>query len=389
MSTTTHHDVVIVGGGNAGLSLAGRLHRDGARDVVVVEPEDVHHYRPMLSYVAGGQASLTQLRRPQDEVTPDGVGRVRGRVVRVDADRRLVHLESGGTLHYNDLALCPGSSVDWDAVPGSADAVATGHAATSYLPDSAVRTWEMLAGLTAGRAVFVMDDRHVPCAPVALKPLFLALAHWRATGVREAIDVELLVAGPRLVDLARADSVLHDAAIAQGVRVRYGVVVSGVEAAGRTLTLRDADPTGTASTTNHAPVPYDALYLAPPHRAPDWIATSGLAVEPDGSDGGGPDAGFLLVDPGTLQHPDHPRIWGLGDVAALDALPSGARCASRSRWWRRTSPRAVGARPTSPTTATRSPRWSPGRATSCSPSSTGRARSSRPCPSWTWSAPVR
>jgi len=41
MSGPRRHDVLVIGGGNAGLSLAGRLRRDGCRDVAVVEPRSV------------------------------------------------------------------------------------------------------------------------------------------------------------------------------------------------------------------------------------------------------------------------------------------------------------------------------------------------------------
>ncbi len=34
----TTRSVIVIGGGNAGLSVAGRLHRYGIEDVVVVEP---------------------------------------------------------------------------------------------------------------------------------------------------------------------------------------------------------------------------------------------------------------------------------------------------------------------------------------------------------------
>lgn len=312
MTSRRHHDVVIVGGGNAGLSLAGRLRRDGAKDVVVVEPEPVHHYRPMLSYVAGGQATLGRLRRSQARVTPSGVRWYQDEVVSVDAARSVVHLAGGDEISYGDLAVCPGSQVDWDAIPGSEAAVRTPYAATSYLPDSAVDTWSMLSTLRSGRAVFVLSDRHVPCAPVGLKPLFLALDHWRQTGVRDDIEVELLVEGPRLVDLDRADQRLRAAAASQGVTVRLGATVRSVDAAARTLVVDDLRGTGTGPS---ATVGYDALYLAPPHRAPGWVAASGLAPAQDG--------GFLRVDRFTLRHPDHPRVWGLGDVADLDALPSG------------------------------------------------------------------
>ena len=307
MSGPRRHDVLVLGGGNAGLSLAGRLRRDGCRDVAVVEPRSVHHYRPLLSYVASGTATLADLRRPQDEVVPSGVRRYAGTVVSVDAARSVVLLADGTELGYGDLAVCPGSEVDWDAVPGSREAVATAHAATSYLPEQAEKTWTMLSALRSGRAVFAISDRHVPCAPVGLKPLFAAVDVWRRTGVLDDLDVELLVEGPHLVRHAEADRRLRAAAEASGVRLRLATTVRSVDADGRTLALDG--PQGASS------LAYDALYLAPPHRAYAWIADSGLATDDS--------EGFVAVDPETLQHVAHPRVWGLGDAATVATLPSG------------------------------------------------------------------
>jgi sulfide:quinone oxidoreductase len=67
-----HHEVLVVGGGNAGISLAARLLRDGAEDVALVESEAVHRYRPLLNYVGGGEASMASLERPAARVVPDG-----------------------------------------------------------------------------------------------------------------------------------------------------------------------------------------------------------------------------------------------------------------------------------------------------------------------------
>ena len=50
-----HHELLIIGGGQAGISLAARLLRDGAQDVAVLESEPVHRYRPLLNYVGAGQ----------------------------------------------------------------------------------------------------------------------------------------------------------------------------------------------------------------------------------------------------------------------------------------------------------------------------------------------
>lgn len=307
MSGPRRHDVLVIGGGNAGLSLAGRLRRDGCRDVAVVEPRSVHHYRPLLSYVASGTATLADLRRPQDEVVPSGVRRYVGTVASVDPARSLVVLADGTELGYGDLAVCPGSEIDWDAVPGAREAVATAHAATSYLPEQAEKTWSMLSALRGGRAVFALSDRHVPCAPVGLKPMFAALDLWRRTGVLGDIEVELLAEGPHLVRHAEADRQLRAAAEEYGVRVRLRTAVTSVDAGARTLTA--------AGDGGLEEVGYDALYLAPPHRAYDWIAAGDLAA--------GDSEGFVAVDPETLQHVRHPRVWGLGDAATVGTLPSG------------------------------------------------------------------
>ncbi|MFS0699302.1 NAD(P)/FAD-dependent oxidoreductase [Cellulomonas sp. 179-A 4D5 NHS] len=307
MSPHRHHDVLIVGGGNAGISLAAKLRRDRCRDVAVVDPKQTHEYRPLLSWVAGGFATLDDLRRPQADVIPDGVRWYPDRVVAIEPERSLVRLAGGEEITCTDLVVCPGSQVDWDAVPGAEAAVATPYASTSYLPEHAPDTWTMLSSLTSGRAVFAISDRHVPCAPVGLKPLFLAADHWRTTGVLGDVEIELLVEADRLVDLDRADRELRAAAEDLGVRVRTATTVESVDAASRTLRVRSAG----GSSDLH----YDALYLAPPHRAPGWVAESGL--DAPGSDG------FVAVDPHTLQHVAYPTVWGLGDVATVDALPSG------------------------------------------------------------------
>src|SRR5690242_7394534 len=67
-----HHEVLIVGGGNAGISLAARLLRDGVQDVAVVESQPVHRYRPLLNYVGAGEASMASLEKPAADVVPHG-----------------------------------------------------------------------------------------------------------------------------------------------------------------------------------------------------------------------------------------------------------------------------------------------------------------------------
>ena len=118
--------MLIVGGGNAGISLAARLLRDGAQDVAVVEPEPVHRYRPLLNYVGAGEATMASLEKPAAEVVPDRCRSVRDRVVAVDPSRPSVLTRDGRRIDCSTLIVCPGLEEDWDSTPGLREAYAAG-----------------------------------------------------------------------------------------------------------------------------------------------------------------------------------------------------------------------------------------------------------------------
>ena len=85
MPAQEHHDVLIIGGGNAGISLAARLHRYGVKDVAVAEPKDHHLYQPLFSHIAGGRAKASEAIRSQSSVTPPGVKWIQEGATGIDA----------------------------------------------------------------------------------------------------------------------------------------------------------------------------------------------------------------------------------------------------------------------------------------------------------------
>ena len=106
------YDVLIIGGGNAGISAAARLLKKGVSDVAVIEPKQVHTYKPLLSYVGAGQAPLTEAERTQRSVTPEGCVWLEDSVVSVDPTERSVRCASGMEYGYRDLVLGQGLIAD-------------------------------------------------------------------------------------------------------------------------------------------------------------------------------------------------------------------------------------------------------------------------------------
>src|SRR4051794_6126468 len=97
---STHHEILVVGGGNGGISVAARLRRSGVGDIALVEPREHHLYQPLFSHVAGGTARAGITVRPQREVIPKGVEWVQGRVAAIDPDANAVTLDDGRRLTY-------------------------------------------------------------------------------------------------------------------------------------------------------------------------------------------------------------------------------------------------------------------------------------------------
>ena len=301
-----HHEVLIVGAGNAGISLAARLLRDGARDVAVVESQPVHRYRPLLNYVGAGEATMASLERPAAEVVPDECTWIRDHVVSVDAGGPSVVTREGRKIHCSTLVLCPGLEEDWDCTPGLADSYAAGWAGLTFVVDSAAGVWPALRDLSRGRVVFTVPTEPAPCGATALKPLFMACDHWRRAGVLRDLDVRLVVPGPSPLGVPAADKLLEQTLASYGVQVLREARVTGLAA--RRVTV--ATPEGTVDIDDLA-----YAHVVPHYRAPRWVTESDLA--------GATAAGLVDVDPGTLRHRRHAAVWSLGDVADLGTPPSG------------------------------------------------------------------
>jgi sulfide:quinone oxidoreductase len=301
-----HHDVVIVGGGNAGTSLAARLLREGARDVAVLESESVHRYRPLLNYVGAGEARMSSLERPASSVRPDGCTWIHDEVVDVDVEAPSIGLRSGRRIGCTTLVVATGLEEDWDATPGLADAYEAGWAGSTFVVETAPRVWSALKDLTRGRVVFTVPPEPAPCGSTALKPLFMACDHWRRAGVLQDLDVHLVLPGPTPLGVPRADAILEQTLWSYGVRVLREARVTGLSARRVTIATPEGD-------TELDDVAY--AHVVPHYRAPRWVAESPLA--------GGTAAGLADVDPRTMQHRRHPAVWSLGDVADLGVKPSG------------------------------------------------------------------
>ncbi|WP_314323647.1 FAD/NAD(P)-binding oxidoreductase [Paenarthrobacter ilicis] len=304
------HDVLVIGGGNAGISLAARLKRYGVKDIGLIEPRDQHFYQPLFSHIAGGRASVKEAVRSQRSVIPRGIHWIQDTATDVDAQARTVTLGSGESVSYGNLVVCPGIQFQWEAVPGLAEAVHSPYGTSHYEFELAPKTWSLLSSLDVGTAIFTMPSGPVTCAGASQKPMYLACDHWKQAGVLDSIRVVMVQPYPSVFGVPHVDQELERKMAEYGIELRTNSELVSVDASNRTASIRH-NPTGEVEELQ-----YDVLNAVPPQSAPDWLKGTDLPAAGD-------DGGFVEVDPGTLRHPRYPEVWSLGDAAATTNSKSG------------------------------------------------------------------
>ena len=153
---SSHHKVVIIGGGNAGISVGARLRRERQEDIAIIEPSDTHYYQPLWTLVGGGCAPATETARSQATVMPKGVHWIKERATDIDPNNQTVSLGSGNMIGYDYLVVSPGIQLDWDNIPGLSRTLGKDGVSSNYDYDLASKTWEFLKGFRRGTAVFTM-----------------------------------------------------------------------------------------------------------------------------------------------------------------------------------------------------------------------------------------
>ncbi|OFB36141.1 pyridine nucleotide-disulfide oxidoreductase [Mycolicibacterium sp. (ex Dasyatis americana)] len=317
MSTPVKHEVLIIGGGTAGITVAARLLRKHYTDVAIIEPSDKHYYQPLWTLVGGGQATSAETERAEASVMPRGATWIKSAVTAVDPDANTVTCADGATYGYDVLVVAPGIQLDWHRIEGLTDTLGKDGVSSNYRFDLAPRTWEFIRDTRSGTAVFTMPSGPIKCAGAPQKIAYLACDHWRRQGVLDNIDVHLVVPTPRIFGIPAIADNLDKVIADYGITLHAGSEVRAVDSASRKVTVTSVgnDGAGTDST-----LPYDVLHAVPHQSAPDWIKASPLSTSHVGGDANG----YVDIDKHTMQHVRYPNVFGLGDAGSSPNSKTGA-----------------------------------------------------------------
>lgn len=290
--------IVVLGGGSGGLVAATHLGKALGQDhdVVLVDRRAEHVYMPGLLFLMVGQ------RRPQDLTR--GLARLERRNVRVlqaevegiEPDRQTVRLR-GQTLEYDHLVVSLGMEPAPELIPGLHEAA--DHA---WEMDAALRLHQKLASFEGGRVLIGVPPGPYRCPPAPYEVQYLLHDYFVRHGIRDRVEMAFFTRDPA------PRGPIHDPAVwmdlqarARGITQHYGFGLEAVDPERRVVQGRYG-----------LELPYDLLFVVPPHRPSQVLIESRIADSLSG----------VRVDYDTLET-RWENVYAIGDCADMPASKAG------------------------------------------------------------------
>ena len=306
------HQIVIVGGGNAGLSVASKLLlKNRQLDIVVVDPASKHYYQPAWTLVGGGVFDIKKTERNEADVMPKGVKWIKEKVTGFIPESNTIQLETGNTLQYEYLVVAAGIQLNWHEIKGLKETLGKNNVCSNYSFEHAPYTFECIKNFKGGKAIFHNPHTPVKCGGAPHKIMYVAADYFRKHGVLDRTDIQYWSGGTKLFGVPKYEKTLLKVCERADISLNFNVKLVEVDGVNK-----NAKFVGISENNKEKEyiVDFDMLHVTPPQSAPDFIRSSSLANS----------TGWVDVDKHTLQHLKYPNIYSLGDSSALPTSKTGA-----------------------------------------------------------------
>ena len=296
------YDVVIVGGGAAGISIASSLQaRSAGLQIAVIDPADIHYYQPGWTMVGGGIFDASTTAKTMGSLIPKGVHWIKSAVAAFEPKDDAIVLDGCRVVKYVRLIVCPGLKLDWNAVDGLVDTLGRNGVTSNYRYDLAPYTWELVSSMRHGKALFTQPPMPIKCAGAPQKAMYLSADHWQRSDVLNRIIIEFCNAGGVLFGVKDYVPALEKYIDRYGVGLNFFHNLVAIDGTAKKAWFDVIKP---GEDVQRIEKSFDMIHVCPPQVAPDFIRVSPLADA----------AGWVDVDQATLRHKTYANIWSLGDV---------------------------------------------------------------------------
>lgn len=316
-----HHQVLIIGGGTAGIMVASQLRKNHPNvDIGLIEPADTHYYQPAWTLVGADAFKFEDTARSMKSLIPAGVNWIKEFADKLDPENNQVTTQGGNSFTYDYLVVCPGLKIDTTMVKGLTEAIDKGVVCSNYTNPK--HTWNVIKNFKGGTALFTQPTTPIKCGGAPQKIMYLAEDYFKKSGVKSKTNVVFATPGTVIFGVKPIAKTLMEVVDRKDIFLNFGYKLVEVDGKARIAWYEMADhekyhnkkDIGVIKKGNRVGIKFDMLHLAPPQRSPDFIRDSPLSTP----------QGWLAVNKETMQHTTYRNVFGLGDVAQLPTAKTGA-----------------------------------------------------------------
>jgi sulfide:quinone oxidoreductase len=299
--------LLVLGAGTAGTMVVNKLRPRLSRDeweITIVDQSEVHHYQPGYLFVPFGTYEPEEIVKPRKRLIKDGIRQLTGVIAEVVTDARLVRLEDGTELLYDQLVIATGTHPNPDETPGLADPEARARGVHSfYTLEDAIALREAMERFDGGRLVVNLIDLPIKCPVAPLEFAFLAEAWLRERGLRERTELTYVTPLDGAFTKPLAARELGGMFDERGIALEPDFMLERVDLDERLLVSYD-----------EREVPFDLLVTVPLNMGAAFVARSGL----------GDELNHVKVDKHTFIADGHDDVFAIGDAANLPTSKAGS-----------------------------------------------------------------
>jgi len=308
-----HYQILIVGGGNAGISVAAQLLRKDAKlKIGILDPSEKHYYQPAWTLVGAGTFDMKKTIRTEKEVIPKGAEWIKDGAQNFDPENSSLTTSSGSTYTYDQLIVCPGIQIDGHKIKGLEETLGKNGVTTNYHPKFTNYTWECLQAVPEdGVALFTNPNTPVKCGGAPQKIMYLAGDYFRRKGWTRTVSTEFYSGGRVIFGIKKYADSLMKMVNKYKIQLHFRHNLIEIDGENKIAAFEALDADGNKEIVTRK---FDMIHVTPPQSAPDFIKNSPLSNE----------KGWVDVDKYSLQHNTYSNVWSLGDAVGTPNAKTGA-----------------------------------------------------------------
>ena len=333
-----HFQILIIGGGNAGLSVASQLVlKNKSLQIGIIDPSEKHYYQPAWTLVGAGAFDIAKTEKKEADYIPKNTTWIKEAVATFLPEKNTVICTNGKEITYDYMVVCPGIQLDWNKIEGLTETLGKNEVSSNYNFKTAPYTWELIKNFKGGTAVFTNPSTPIKCGGAPHKIMYLACDYWRKKGILDQCDVHYVSGAGVIFGVPEYAETLKKKVAEYNIKVHFGANVTAIDGNSKTIFFESKEQPKDLETkfstlqascygisevqevasTSKVSLNFDICHTVPPQSAPDFIKNSPLRDENN-------PLGYVEIDKHSMQHSRYKNIFALGDCTNAPCSKTGA-----------------------------------------------------------------